>query len=180
MRTVTKRMLSVAAVVALTGLSMASVASAADRLTVKDSNSAIVFKVDDAGVVTTPKATITSAGWVGLGDATVPGAIFHAKGSTSYSTQLLMHRDEVNANGGAGFLAYHNNAGAMPNSGDRLGYFLFGSFYDDGVTKWAKNGGGFAARAEGAWTSTSVPTYFTFETAPIGSTTRSERLRISG
>jgi hypothetical protein len=50
MRNATKRFLGVAAVVALTGLAMASVAGAANtRLTVKDSGSNVVFSVQDDG-----------------------------------------------------------------------------------------------------------------------------------
>lgn len=175
MKSLRQKIVTMAVMVAISGLMMASVAGAADKLMVKDSTGAT-------------KAVITDSGYLGLGDATAPAAIFNAKGSTSYSSQLLLQREETNASAGAGFLAYHNNAGmVLPSSGDRLGYFLFGSYYKDTTNQygggvnylWAKNGGGIAARAEGAWSYTSNPTYFTFETAPVNSTTRTERLRIS-
>jgi hypothetical protein len=49
MRKAMKRFVGVAAVAALTGLAMASVASAADRLTVKNSVGAVQFDVQDSG-----------------------------------------------------------------------------------------------------------------------------------
>lgn len=163
-----RKMISGAAAVLAVAALSAGTAFAADKLTVKD-----------AGGNT--KAVITDQGWIGLGSANVPNAIFHAKGDTSYSSQLLMHREQTTATGGAGFLAYHNNANtALPVSGDRLGYFLFGSWFKDASGNlWAKNGGGISAKAEATWTETSIPTYFAFETAPVGSATRFERLRIA-
>lgn len=171
MKMISKVLMTAVAVAAL-----AAPAMAADKLIVQDAT----------GTVT--KAVITDSGFLGLGDATSPSVIFNAKGSNTYASQLLLQREETIANGGAGFIAAHNNAGyGMPTSGDRLGYFLFGSFYQDTTNQygggvnylWAKNGGGIAARAEGAWSYTSLPTYFTFETAPVGSASRTERLRIS-
>jgi hypothetical protein len=162
-------------------------ASAADKLVVEDS--AIppnkMFSVTDTGDVNAA-GNVTSDGYLGIGVAT-PKAAISAKGADSPSSQLMMLREETHVNGGAGFIAYHNNADtAMPNVNDRLGYFLFGSYFKDTTNKygagvdwlWARNGGGISARADGNWTDTSIPTYFTFETAGSGTTARTERLRI--
>ena len=179
----TRKMLQKSAIILLGSLfTFSATAFAADKLVVQDTTGTTdTFKVDETGQV-------SMAGYLGIGlGTTVPMAAIQAKGASSYASQIMMLREETNANGGAGFIAYHNNANtAMPASGDRLGYFLFGSYYKDTTNQygggvnylWAKNGGGIAARADGAWTYTSIPTYFTFETAGVGSTTRAERLRI--
>lgn len=175
----------IATVAALTAL-MATSATAADKLVVKDaSGTNPVFKVDDAGGIQvndttgTPQVVLTNTGRIGLGGNANPTVAIHAKGPDVYKTQAIMHMDSAtpNANGGGGFIAYHNNNGQLPNSGDRLGYFLFGSINpSDGL---ARNGAGIAARAEGAWIPTSTPSYFTFETTPTGATGRTEKLRIT-
>jgi hypothetical protein len=142
---------------------MPFVAFAADKLVVKDSGGTnTVFKVTDTGRI-------------GLSTDIAPSVALHAKGPNAATSQSIMQLDAVNANGGGGYIAYHTNNGALPNSGDRLGYMLFGSL--SGTS--ARNGGGLVARAESAWTASSIPTYFAIETAPSGSTTRSERLRIT-
>jgi hypothetical protein len=106
------------------------------------------------------KMVITAAGKIGVG-----------------MIQVIMQFSGTNSSGGGGFIAYHNNAsGALPNAGDRLGYFLFGS-YDGAATR---NAAGISAKAEGAWVSgSSTPAYFAFETTPSGSITRSERMRVT-
>jgi len=186
-----KMITSIAAVLAVSAL-MVGAASAADKLVVKDSTgNNTVFKVDDAGAgiqvndtTGTAKAIITGQGYIGSG-TTAPYSVFHAQGPSTQSTQLTMQYYATNSNGGGGYLVYHNNAGgALPASGDRLGYFLFGSYWNDGSGGlYGRNGGGIVARAEGAWSSTtstySIPTYFAFETASPGVSSRSERLRIS-
>jgi hypothetical protein len=188
MRNVTKKILGAAAIVAM--MSAPAFAVPVDRLTVKNASDAVVFKVDDTGAVNAATVSstgnISSTGFLGLGDAAAsPGTVVNARGSSVFGSQLLMERVVTDANGGAGFIAYHNNVdavlpGALPGAADRLGYFLFGSWYYDGLGgKFSKNGGGIAARAEAAWSSSSVPTYFTFETAPVGATSRTERMRIS-
>ena len=157
----------------------AGLSAAEKKLVVQDGAATDVFSVDDTG-------TVTAGGFLGLGDITVPNVIINAKGSDTYSSQLLLQREQTHANGGAGFVGYHNNANyGLPTSGNRLGYFLFGSFYEDVAGQygapgflWAKNGAGISARAEGDWTYTSTPAYFTFETAPVGSTARAERMKI--
>jgi hypothetical protein len=147
------------------------------------------------------KAVITGEGWIGVGH-TAPLAAIHNKGATSPGSQIMMTRTDTNSTAGAGFIAYHNNitnasctaagtpstcctgAGAgtcpstvLPQSNDRLGYFLFGGYGSDSVTP--KNAAGMASRAEANWTDTLVPAYFAFETAGTATTGRFERFRIS-
>lgn len=58
-------------------------------------------------------------------------------------------------------------------AGQRLGFLLFGS-------RAGGNGAGVVGWSDGAWTgSTSNPAYITFETAPNGSGTRVEHMRIT-
>jgi N-acetylneuraminic acid mutarotase len=121
------------------------------------------------------KLVITAAGKIGMG--MIPKAVVHAQGSDTQGSQAIMQFSGTNSAGGGGYIAYHNNAsGALPNSGDRLGYFLFGA-YDGAATR---NSAGISSKAEGTWVSgSSTPAYFVFETTPSGSTARSERLRIT-
>ena len=196
MKTVGKMVLTLVAM-----LTMVATASATDKLIVNNSGGTPVFKVDDAGVIQTPKFAVTNKGWVGINNVT-PLTALHGKGVTSNESQLLMARTDSAASG-AGFLAYHNNVTAAsctaagvptacctgPGTGptcpasvllranDRMGYFLFGGYGTDGVTP--KNAAGMAARAEAAWTDSVVPAYFTFETSPTVGSGRPERLRIT-
>lgn len=197
MKTVGKMVLTLVAL-----LSIAATASAAtDKLVVKDNATPTpntVFKVDDTGAVTsksettqgltvtdaaaTPKVTLTNTGRIGLSGFAAPTVALHAKGAGYPESQAIMNFDAVNANGGGGFIAYHNNNGALPNSGDRLGYFLFGSI--NPTTLETYNGGGISAKTESAWSKDvgtgikNMPTAFVFETAPANSNSRLERLRI--
>lgn len=202
MKSLRKKILAMASVVAVSGLMMASVAGAADKLMVMDPTGATpVFKVDDAGVIN-GKAIITNKGWLGVGGSLNPLSAIHGKGVTAPETQLMMTRTDSAASG-AGFLAYHNNLTAasctaagvptacctgpgtgptcptsvLPVTDTRLGYFLFGGYGTDMTTP--KNAAGMASRAEAAWTDTQFPAYFTFETAPTVGAGRPERLRIS-
>ena len=68
---------------------------------------------------------------------------------------------------GAGLAAYSNDGAAMALN-DRLGYLTFGGSDGGGVS--VRNGARIAARADGAWTTTSLPTRLTLETCPSGST----------
>jgi hypothetical protein len=95
--------------------------------------------------------------------------------ATDATGSLRARTEFTSASGGGGLLLYHNNASAaLPSSADRLGYVLFGSL--DNITN--RNGGGITAFADGAWSSTSLPTRFHFEVAPASSTTRAKMLTI--
>lgn len=96
-------------------------------------------------------------------------------GATATAAQLKARYEANSAAGGGGVLLHHNNASSgLPASGDRLGYLLFGTT-DAGTNR---QGGGVLAFADAAYSSTSLPTRIVFETAPSGSTTRQERMRI--
>jgi len=158
-----RKTFAIAAAVSLVCLS-ATGAMAANKLIVKDA----------AG--TLDKYVVTDLGYIGIGH-NAPTSAIHVKGTGVVQSQLLLHSTGLTtASGGGGIVAYHNNAaGALPANGDRLGYVFFGAV--DGAT--ARNAAGLAARAEGAWSSTSIPSAFIFETTSTGSVTRAERMRIN-
>lgn len=139
-------------------------AMAANKLIVKDATG------------TNDVMVVTDTGYIGVGNA-LPSSALSIKGTGVVQSQILSHFTGLTtASGGGGMVAYHNNAaGALPNNGDRLGYMFFGTM--DGAT--ARNAAGLAARAEGAFSSTSTPSAFVFETVPTGSVTRAERMRIN-
>jgi len=150
-------------------------ALAANKLIVKDS----------AG--TTDKFVVTDGGYVGLG-TNAPSAGQHLKGTTIPSTQIITQYTGPNTGAGftgsGGFVAFRNEPnGELPLAGDRLGYILFGALdcssagSIDGCTP--KYSSGFFAYADGNWSSTSVPSYYAFETTPAGKTQRNEWLRIT-
>ena len=88
----------------------------------------------------------------------------------------------TSANGGGGLLLRHNNAGgALPASGDRLGFLVFGSDGDLVGSNGgpALNSASLESRAEAAWSLTSYPSYLYFATTPVGSISRTERMRIT-
>lgn len=151
-------------VAVLATLALPMVAGAANKLVVNGTDG------------TTPKMVVTDTGAIGSGTST-PSVAINVVGSTSATSQILTQFSGVTtSSGGGGFVGYHNNAtGALPNANDRLGYMLFGSY--DGTTP--RNAAGFTVRADGAWSATSTPTSFTFETNPVGSIGRAERMKIT-
>lgn len=162
-----KGMTLLAAGLALTAV--CGVAQAETRLAVQDSTGQ------------TDKMVVTDKGFIGVG-TTTPTTAIQAKGNGYDLTQIVSHFIGSDANGSGGFLAYRNGVDAngaptLPKKSDRVGYMLFGSVASDGT---ARNGGGVLGYAEADWTSTSTPTYFQFETAPTGSTSRVARMRITG
>lgn len=157
-----KRSLTVMAAV-LSLLAAGSIAQAATMFAVQDSTGAV------------DKMVVTDTGFIGTGTNT-PSVAVNLVGNTPASSQVLTQFNGVTtATGGGGFIAYHNNAaGALPNANDRLGYFLFGSY--NGTTPL--NGAGLTAKAEAAWTPTSFPSFFVFETTATNN--RTEKMRITG
>ena len=123
---------------------------------------------DGTGIVTTDQK-------VGIGTSN-PTTALYAMGDTVPKSQTIMHLNANRSNGGGGYIAYHNNNGALPIAQDRLGYMLFGSM--DGPA--ARNAAGIVAGAEENWSSSATGAYFTFETAAPGTNTRAERMRIKG
>ncbi len=98
MKSLRKKMLAMAAVVAVSGLMMASVAGAVDKLLVKDAaGTNNVFTVDDAGVVTGKK--------IGVGTST-PQSPIHLNLTTDpvgHYCSLCVHRPcSISSAGGVG------------------------------------------------------------------------------
>lgn len=137
------------------------------------------FAVQDA-TGTTDKMVVTDTGFVGVG-TNAPVVAVHTKGNSITNTQIMSHYTGLDKNSSGGFLAYRNSLNGttptLPRLGDRIGYMLFGSMGDDGVSP--KNAAGIVSVAEAAWTASSIPAYFLFETAPVGATGRIERMRIT-
>lgn len=117
-----------------------------------------------------------TTGYLGLGTVT-PLSRCEVYGNTNAaSAQIKLRSEGVAGSGGGILLHYNNTGGAYPLAGDRLGYVLFGTT-QAGTNK---QGGGIVARAEADYSDTSWPTYFAFETCPVGATVpRVERLRIT-
>ncbi|QVW33814.1 hypothetical protein KIP69_09370 [Geobacter sulfurreducens] len=162
-----KVMLAVAAsVVAL----MPVMAQAANKLIVKDATG------------TVDKMVVTDQGWIGIGTNS-PSAGLHLVAPFLSTSQVRSHfkGTAANANGGGGFIGLHNNDaatnGGLPRKDDRLGYLYFGSVNTQNGT--IPLGSGFAARAEANWSNTSIPSYYVFETAGVGQTALSERMRLT-
>jgi len=143
-------------------------AMAANKLIVKDAT----------GVI--DKMVVTDSGYIGVGlNAPIVG--IHAKGSTIPSTQILSQYVGSDPNGSGGFLAYRNNPSTtnngLPQSGNRIGYMLFGSFGSDGISP--RNAAGLVSVADGTWSATTNPAAFYFEVAGPTGTGRIERMRIA-
>jgi len=64
--------------------------------------------------------------------------------------------------------------GGLPRAADRLGYFGFGST----IAAASKYTAIIQAYAETAWTTTSAPTYISFQTASTNTTSAIERMRL--
>lgn len=143
-------------------------AQAANKLIVQDNNS-------------TDKFVVTDGGFTGIG-TNAPGTALEVLGLPGVFSRILLRTDgQTTAAGGGGLLVLHNNLpadnGGYPKLGDRLGFFLFGAKQVGGTGNFT--GGGVTVRAADAWSATSWPTDFMFETAPSGSATRAERMRVS-
>lgn len=94
------------------------------------------------------------------------------------STQLLQmtNTGAQTTAGGAGIIGYHN-AGAAMLSGNRLGFYLLGGAKDAANT--LANVVGWVGYAAENWGATNTGSDVAFETTPIGSLTRAERMRIT-
>jgi hypothetical protein len=158
-------LLVVAAIVAVS-----SGAFAANKLIVQDNT--VPTAVD--------KFVVSDTGYTGIG-TNAPGTALEILGYPGISSRILLRTDGLTSTaGGGGLIVLHNNALAdnfgFPRLGDRLGFVLFGA--KNGTAN--ATGGGVSVYADGLWSATSWPTAFLFETAPVGSVNRSERMRISG
>lgn len=138
-------------------------AMAANKLIVKDTAG-----VNDVLVV-------TDTGRLGVG-MNAPTTAIQMQGNATTLPQFRGRFIGTTASGGAGFYGMHNNdAGALPNALDRLGYFWFGS--QNGTSYLV--GAGVTIKAESTWSATSAPAYITFDTTPANSTFPAERVRIT-
>lgn len=157
-----------AALVGLALISAAGLAQAETRFAVQDTNGA-------------DKMVVTDKGYVGVGTDN-PRVAIQTRGNSYETSQILSHLVGTVPWESGGFMAYRNNLAAdgvtpaLPKRNDRLGFTLFGSFAPDGTQR---NGGALTGYAESDWTSTSIPTFFLFETAAAGSTLRTERMRLT-
>ncbi len=77
---------------------------------------------------------------------------------------------------GGSFVALYADDGAAMASGDRLGGFLIGG---SSTSTAVVNSSMIVSYASENWTSTSAPTDIAFELCPTGSTTRTQRFRVS-
>lgn len=128
---------------------------------------------------TTDKMVVTDGGYVGIGTNAPSTGIF-VKGNSADNTNILSQFVGTTSWGGGNVNLMHNNNpttnNGLPQANDRLGSMLFGS-YITSTNRVA--GGGVSGYADGNWTSTSAPTYFSFQTAPAGATSRIERMRVT-
>ncbi|MBK5276447.1 MAG: hypothetical protein JJE30_15560 [Desulfuromonadales bacterium] len=149
---------------------------------------ATMFAVQDSAIPANDKMVVTDQGFIGIGVPT-PLAALNAVGNSSVATQFINQFVGTNASGGGGFIGYHNNLIAsptgnpatdyvLPNANDRLGYMLFGGFDYSTGARVVRNVAGLTAKAAATWTQTSAPSFFTFESTPVGAVARVERIRI--
>lgn len=157
MKSLRQKMVAMAAVVAVSGLMMASVAGAADKLIVKDATGTLdVFKVDDAGTAMPTKLS------VGAG-ATTLSTIHNAESSTSAARGITASQHNAGAQGAAINFVKSRGTYAVPvmlTSGDYIGAFV-AQFWNG--TAYAR-GAQFGFRSEGTVTGTSTPTHIFFQT----------------
>lgn len=138
-------------------------AMAANKLIVKDSQG------------TVDKMVVTDTGRIGIGTNAPGGSIYIKATPTAAWHDAAIKVEGTDVTGGGGFLGYSVRSASLPLNNDRLGYFLFGSYND----ATAVHSAGVTVTSEGDWTTSSMPTNFTFSTTPAGSTSRQERFKIA-
>jgi hypothetical protein len=139
-----------------------------------------MFAVQNSSAV--DQTVIQDNGYVGIG-TNAPGSAFHVTGADARAAQIYLQQNTPTALAigatGAGILLHYNLNGGLPPAGTRLGYILFGGL--DGATQ--RNPAGIVGYAEGTWATGATPAAgagFYFATTPVGTVTRTERLRITG
>jgi len=132
------------------------------------------FRVEGVGQ---PNAVFVqgSDGSVGIGTG-APVFPLSVRSSTAVSGQMadFIYTGASGSNAG-GFIKVGNDDGAALASGHRIGGFIFTGSKSASATQ---NSVAVIATAAGNWTTSSTPSYLTFQTTPSGSTTRSEVLKI--
>jgi hypothetical protein len=131
-------------------------------------NNSLAFETNNS-----TRMTIDTSGQVGIGTASADSTL-HVLTSSGLAASFVSTVGPGTSSG-AGMVGYVN---ALPTAADqRLGYFLMGSKNSSSSTL---HGAGIVGYSEGAWTAgSSYPSYMTIETAPSGSTTRVERVRVA-
>jgi len=134
------------------------------------------FAVQDAAGAN-DMMVVTDTGRIGVGTGTLgPQSGIHVKGLAYPDNVIKAEGNEVTL--GGGFIGYNIHLdGTLPKSGERLGFFLFGSTTSPVNPLHAS---GVTTSAEADWTTTSSPANFSFATTPVGSISRVERLKITG
>ena len=130
---------------------------------------------------TLPRFTFTQAGNLGIGTAT-PGAPFTVASNSGANTTALF---DVANDTATAFpnLVFQRSRGTQTArtavlSGDRLGGFAFRGY---GATNFNVNNDNAVIRAFAAenFTDTAMGSYLTFETTPLGTAARTEKLRVT-
>jgi hypothetical protein len=188
MKSLRQKMLAMAAVVAVSGLMMASVAGAADKLIVKDSTGVNnVFKVDDAGTITTNGGFYYDAvnKRVGIGTAT-PGIDLNVvRDITGGGT--VMWLDGIGEVGSGPNIAIRTARGAKGAMNPSLGGDIVGQVNFRGAAGTAGSAAfavirrsGFVSYATENYTTTGQGTNLSFVTTQNGTTSPTEKLIIDG
>ncbi len=142
------------------------------------------FAVQDS-TGTVDKMVVMDNGWIGMGVPTPLYPIHIQQAGNANVTKLYFN----NAGNPAGYtiwdspailLMRNNNSttgpnGNLPAAGDRLGLFTFGSV----IGGLDRTLGNISVFSKSAATTTSAPTYMTFDTTNVGALNASERMRIN-
>jgi len=124
-----------------------------------------------------------TTGKVGIGTTTPQQPI------DTYSTTSavnMIRREADSASGGGLLYLYHNRLKSgsdfvLPSANDRLGVILFGAFSGTEASATQRNGAAILGYAEDTYVGgTDHSTNIRFETTPVDSATRAERVRIKG
>jgi len=116
----------------------------------------------------------TFGGNVGIGTWVPQDTLYIVTSGTSgFKSQNTNSQSTI---GGAGLTGFQDDGTAM-TAGNRLGFLVFGGSGDTAHSV-NSNAAGITAYADGNFTTSSIPANLRFETAPTGSLTRTERMRI--
>ena len=131
---------------------------------------------NDTQLVTSEKMRITRTGYVGIGTA-APGTTLHVVANTNPGVRLDYYENGI---GGASYSGRKGRGtAASPTavvSNDYLSAFLASGY---GSTGFSANVGLIGFRASQTFTDAAQGNHITFENTPDGSTSRSERMRIT-
>lgn len=127
-----------------------------------------------ANVIRTPDSLVVDT-QLGIGTGSTIGFMFEIK-KASNSLIRAINTSTSGSGAGAG-VAFVSDDGAALSSGDRLGFLHYSGSRDASNT--INNSAAIVGYAAENWTGSSCAADLTFETCPTGSTTRTERMRIS-